>query len=307
MGIIKAAVSSVGSVASDQWKEFFICNSIPNDLVMIRVKSSVSSNSANKGHEDVVTDGSVITVADGQCAIVVSSGKVISVFKEPGEHIFSSGNSPSVFGGSSMKSVFGEIGRRISFGGDAPARVQLVYYLNTKEIPGNGFENLKGIPFRVQDERSGVDIDCNLTISGLYSFKITGPEIIYKKMIGNVQQVFSVSYLKTALAPDINTALIQAVGELGNDPGEKYRPSQLPTLLPKLTEMIRDRVNERIKDSLGVELVSLGFSTFVLSESDRHMVSEMQRSAAFTDPSLRNANLSGTTADAMKNAASGSH
>ena len=303
MGIIKAAVSSVGSVTSDQWKEFFICDSIPNDLVMIRVMRSSSSNSANKGNDDVITDGSVISVADGQCAIVVCSGKVISIFKEPGEHIFSSGNSPSIFGGSPLKSVFGEIGRRITFGGDIPAKVQIVYYLNTKEITGNEFENLKGIPFRIQDDRSGIDIDCSLTMSGIYSFRICDPEIIYKKMIGNVKHVYSVSYLKTAVDPDISNALIQTVGELGSDPDKKYRPSQLPSLLPQLREMIMDRVNEKISASRGVELVSIGFNTFTLTEKDTGIIHQLQHSAAFTDPALRDANLAGATAEAIKDAA----
>ena len=303
MSIIKAALSSVSSVTSDQWKEFFICNSIPNDLVMIRGFKSASSGGANKGSEDVITDGSLIAVADGQWAIVVSSGKVISIYKEPGEHLFSSGASPSIFGGSSLKSVGSEIGRRITFGGDIPAKVQKVYYLNTKEITGNEFENKKGIPFRIQDERSGVDIDCTLTMSGIYSFRIFDPKIIYRKMIGNVKQVYTVSYLKSVVDPEVNNAITQAVGDLGNDPNEKLRASQLPSLLPQLTQMVKDRVNERIRASRGIELVSLGFSTFTLTENDTGTIREMQFAAALTDPQLRTANLAGATAEAMKDAA----
>lgn len=303
MGIIKAALSSVGSVTSDQWKEFFICNSIPNDLIMVHGARAESSNSGNKGSADVITDGSVIAVADGQWAIVVSSGKVISIYKEPGEHIFSSGASPSIFGGSSLKSVGSEIGRRISFGGDIPAKVQKVYYLNTKEIIGNEFENKKGIPFRIQDERSGVDIDCTLTMSGVYSFRIFDPEIIYRKMIGNVKQVYTVSYLKSIVDPEVNNAITQAVGDLGNEPGEKYRASQLPSLLPQLTDMVKDRVNERIRASRGIELVSIGFSTFTLTENDTGTIREMQVAATFTDPALLTANMAGATAQAMKDAA----
>ncbi len=182
MGIVKALIASVESQAADQWKEFFYCESIPADLIMIRAIRQQSAQSANKGNADIITDGSVIAVADGECAIVVSNGKVISVFKEAGENIFRSGETASVFSGSGMKAFGKELGRRISFGGDAPAVKQRVYYMNTKEIPGN--ECGLSIPFRIHDPNLKLDVDCKLEVSGLFSFRICDPEKIYRQLIG---------------------------------------------------------------------------------------------------------------------------
>ena len=34
MGLIKAALGAAGGVMADQWKEFFVCDSLPNDVLM---------------------------------------------------------------------------------------------------------------------------------------------------------------------------------------------------------------------------------------------------------------------------------
>ncbi len=194
MGILKALVASVSTEAADQWKEYFYCDSIPAGLLMVRGYKQQSSQSANKGNAEVITDGSIVAVADGQCAIAVSNGKVISVFREAGENVFHSGETFGAFSGSKAKQLGKELGRRISFGGDAPALIQRIYYLNTKEIPGNAFGG--EIPFRICDPNLGLDIDCKLVVSGLFSFMICDPEKIYKHLIGNVEHSYSVSYLR---------------------------------------------------------------------------------------------------------------
>ena len=298
MGIIKATTASVSGLAADQWKEFFYCESIPADTIMVRGEKRVSSDSSNTAQSDVITDGSTIAVADGQAAIVVSSGKVISIFVEPGEHVFSSGVSPSIVGGSSLKSLLKEVGRRISYGGDAPAVVQRVYYFNTKEIPGNAFGTDVGIPFRIKDEKNNLDIDCSLIISGMFSFRVCNPERIYKLMIGNVERKYSVAYLINHVKAEVTSEIVAAVGTFS---GEGMRPSSIGGRLPEIERKVVEKASEKLRENRGIELVSLAFDVFRITEKDSGIVRNIQRDAALkADPALAGATVVGGFADAMK-------
>ena len=50
MGLIKAITGAVGGVLADQWKEFFYCDSIDNDILMVKGKKRTSSRSSNTKH-----------------------------------------------------------------------------------------------------------------------------------------------------------------------------------------------------------------------------------------------------------------
>ena len=70
MGLIKAALGAAGGVAADQWKEYFYCEAMPADVLAIKGRKKVSGRSSNKhGDENIITNGSVIAVATGQCMI----------------------------------------------------------------------------------------------------------------------------------------------------------------------------------------------------------------------------------------------
>jgi membrane protease subunit (stomatin/prohibitin family) len=133
MGLIKAAVGAVGGVLADQWKDYFYCEALPEDVLAIKGWKRVSGRSSNtKGEDNIISNGSVIAVADGQCMLIVEQGKVLDVCAEPGEYIFDAGGEPSLFGGgafkdnalSSLKSVW----ERFKFGG-SPGKDTRVYYL----------------------------------------------------------------------------------------------------------------------------------------------------------------------------------
>ncbi len=274
MGIIKAVASSVSSVAGDQWKDYFYCESIPDNIVMVR-----GMKQAGQGDADVITDGSVIAVADGQCAIVVSAGKVTAVFTDPGETVFRNGASPGIFSGSSLKSVGKEVIRRVGFGGDVPAVVQRVYYLNTKEITGNPFGSEEGVPFRIRDDARNVDIDCTLFVSGLYSFRISEPAKIYKAMIGNVSRTYTVDSLKSVVALEVNNTILQALGAAFY---ETYRPSMLGEALVLIKERTMELSNEALGEARGIQLVSIGFDSLRLKEGDSGMTRNLQFSSALS-------------------------
>ena len=186
MGLIKAAFGAAGGVLADQWKEFFYCEAIPADVLAVKGRKKVTGRSSNtKGDDNIITNGSVIAVADGQCMLIVEQGKVVDVCAEPGEYTYDTSTEPSIFSGDlgeSIKSVFQNVGKRFTFGGEAP-KDQRVYYFNTKELTGNKYGTPSPVPFRVVDQRAGIDLDIAIRCFGEYSVRLKNPLLFYTNSI----------------------------------------------------------------------------------------------------------------------------
>ena len=123
MGLIKAAVGAAGGVMADQWKEFFYCESMPKEVLVTKGVKRTSGRSSNtRGSDNIITSGSGIAVADGQCMMIVEQGRVVELCAEPGEFTYDASSEPSVFSGSlsaGIKNTFAQIGKRFTYGGDA--------------------------------------------------------------------------------------------------------------------------------------------------------------------------------------------
>ena len=66
MGLFKAAAGAIGGTLADQWKEFFTCDSLSNDVLFARGYKQTNRRTSNTdGHDNVITQGSAIAVADG--------------------------------------------------------------------------------------------------------------------------------------------------------------------------------------------------------------------------------------------------
>ena len=193
MGLIKAAVGAAGGVLADQWKEYFYCEAMPADVLVTKAHKKVSGRSSNKhGSENIISNGSVIAVNDGQCMLIVEQGKVVDVCAEPGEYTYDMSTEPSLFCGDlgeGIKSVFQQIGKRFTFGGEAP-KDQRVYFVNTKELVGNKYGTPNPVPFRVVDNNIGLDIDISIKCFGEYSYRIANPILFYTNVCGNVEQAY---------------------------------------------------------------------------------------------------------------------
>ena len=155
MGLIKAGMGALGGTLADQWKEFFYCDSLDKDVLMVKGQKRTSRRSSNNGEDNIITNGSGIAVADGQCMLIVEQGKVVDLCAEAGEYTYNTGTQPSLLSEGLAKNideVFAEIGKRFSFGGQA-ATDQRIYYINTKELMGNKYGTPSPVPFRVVDQR----------------------------------------------------------------------------------------------------------------------------------------------------------
>lgn len=304
MGLIKAAFGAAGGVMADQWKEFFYCEAIPADVLAVKGKKKVTGRSSNhKGDDNIITNGSVIAVADGQCMLIVEQGKVVDLCAEPGEYTYDMSTEPSIFSGDlgeSIKSVFQNIGKRFTFGGEAP-KDQRIYYFNTKEITGNKYGTPSPVPFRVVDQRAGIDLDIAIRCFGEYSIRLKNPMLFYTNVCGNVTEDFKTEQIAGQMKTELLTALQPAFARI-SEMGIRY--SALPGHTQELAEALNEQLSSRWGDLRGMEIVSFGVSSVKANEEDEQMIKELQRSAAFMDPTRAAAHLVGAQASAMQAAAS---
>ena len=303
MGLVKAAVSAASGVMADQWKEYFYCDALPADVLAVKGIKRTSGRSANRrSSENVITDGSVLAVAEGQCALIVEQGKVVDLCSEAGEYTYSTGTQPSLLSGGleNIDDVFAEMGKRFGFGGQAAAD-QRIYYINTKELPGNKYGTPNAVPFRVVDQRAGIDIDIGIRCFGEYSYRIVNPMLFYTNVCGNVENAYTRDALDSQLKTELMTALQPAFARI-SEMGVRY--SSLPAHTAELAEVLNQELSAKWSRLRGIEIVSLGVSGVKASEEDEQMIKELQRSAAFMDPTRAAAHLVGAQAAAMQAAAS---
>ena len=304
MGLIAAALGAAGGVLADQWKEYFYCESIPNDILVVKGKKKTSGRSTNtKGSDNVITNGSLIAVADGQCMVIVEQGKVVDFCAEPGEYKYDISLEPSLFDGGKLGAniiaVFKNIGKRFTFGGEVPMD-QRVYYFNIKEITGNKYGTPSPVPFRVVDQRAGIDIDISIRCFGEYSYRLTNPILFYTNVCGNVSESYSRSEIDGQMKSELLTALQPAFARI-SDMGIRY--SSLPGHTAEMAQAMNEVLSAKWRDLRGVEIVSMGVSSVKASEEDEAMIKEMQRNAAYVNPNLAAATLVGAQASAMQDAA----
>ena len=301
MGLISAALSSAAGVMADQWKEYFYCDALPENVLAVKA-SRRSSTFGNKGNDNVISNGSVIAVADGQCMIIVDQGKVVDLCAEPGEYVYDMSSEPSLFYGdlsSNIKEVFKTMGKRFTFGGEIP-KEQRVYYFNTRELPGNKYGTPSPVPFRVVDRNIGLDVDIALRCFGEYSIRLVNPILFYTNVCGNVTSPYTTDKLLGQMKTELLTALQPAFARL-SEQGIRY--SAIPGHTMELADALNEVLSAKWRDLRGIEIVSFGVSSVKASEEDEAMIKELQRNAAFRDPTMAAAHLVGAQAAAMQDAA----
>ncbi len=304
MGLLKAGIGAVGGVLADQWKEYFYCEAMDRDILVMKGRKRTGKRSSNKkGDDNIISNGSVIAVADGQCMLIVDQGKVVEVCAQPGEFVYDTSTEPSIFSGDlgeSLNNTFNKIGQRFAFGGDT-GKDQRVYYFNTKEIMDNRFGTPSPIPFRVVDRNIGLDIDVSVRCNGVYSYRITDPILFYTNVCGNVPEEYTREELDSQLKAEFLTALqpgFARISEMG------IRPNAIPGHLMELTDAMDKILSEKWQGLRGLKIVAIGMNQVTLPEEDAEMIKQAQRMAILQNPSMAAATLAGAQAEAMKMAAS---
>ena len=304
MGLIKAGMGAIGGTLADQWKEFFYCDAIDKNVLVVKGQKRVTSRTTNtKGNDNIISNGSGIAVADGQCMIIVEQGKIVEVCAEPGQFTYDTSTEPSLFSGSLGKSIietFKTMGKRFAYGGDT-GKDQRVYYFNTKEIIDNKFGTANPLPFRVVDSKIGLDIDVSIRCNGVYSYKIANPILFYTNVCGNVEQEYTRSEIDSQLKTEFISALQPAFAKLS---ALEMRPNQVPAHAEELSSFMNEVLNKKWGELRGHQVVSIAMNPITLPEEDAEMIKQAQRTAIMRDPGMAAATLVGAQAEAMKSAAS---
>ncbi|MBP3261541.1 SPFH domain-containing protein [Pseudobutyrivibrio sp.] len=300
MGLIQAFKGSVSGELANQWKELFVSDSMSSDTLVKRAEHKVSGRSTNKkGDADVITKGSAIIVNEGQCALLVDSGKIIDVAAEAGAYEWDESGSASIFAGD-FANVFKELGRRFTFGGEKPVQ-QRVYFVNTKDIVGLKFGTPSPIPFRILDNNIGLDMDTTLKCNGNYSMRVSDPTQLYVSLAGNVKDEYTIEDIQDQLRATFIAALQPALGKLTN---LGVRPSAIPSYTKEMSEAMGEELNSDWTNKYGLAITSVQILTTVIPDEDAATLKELQKTGAFRNQSMAGAALIGAQAEAMKNAAS---
>ena len=303
MGLIKALTGAAGGILADQWKEFFSCEAIPADVLVMKGQKNAGRRSANtKGTDNIITTGSVILVADGQCMMIVDQGKIVEFAAEPGEYTYDASTEPTIFCGDlgeGLKQSFQQLGRRFTFGGEPP-KDQRIYYVNTKELMGNKYGTPSPVPFRVVDHNIGLDTDISIRCFGEFSYRICDPMLFYKNVCGNVTQNYTRNNLDGQLKTELLTALGPAFAKIS---AKGIRYSALPGHTYEIAEALNEVLTAKWRNLRGLEIVSFGVSNVNASEEDEAMIKELQKTAVFRNANMAAAHMVGAQAEAMKSAA----
>ncbi len=302
MGLIQAAMGAAGGVLADQWREYFYCEAIPESVMAVKGQRRVTGRGSNKGVDNIISNGSIIAVADGQCMMIVEQGKIVELCAEPGEFVYDTSTEPSIFSGDlgdALMATFKNIGKRFTFGGEAP-KDQRVYYFNTKELIGNKYGTPSPVPFRVVDQSAGIDIDISIRCFGEYSYRIANPILFYTNVCGNVSEAYTRDKLEGQLKTELLTALQPAFAKI-SDMGIRY--SALPGHTLELSQALNEVLSGKWRDLRGLEIVSFGVSSVKASEEDEQMLKQMQQAKAYMNPGMAAANLARAQATAMQDAA----
>lgn len=304
MGLIKAGIGALGGTLADQWKEFFYCDSLPNDVLMKKGKKRTSSRSSNtKGNDNIITSGSGIAVADGQCMIIVEQGKVVEFCAEPGEFTFDSSTEPSIFAGSFGESVmqtFKTIGKRFTYGGDT-AKDQRIYYFNTKEIIDNKFGTANPVMFEVVNKRIGMSRTVQVRCNGVYTYVISDPLLFYSRLCGNVENEFTRDMIDGQLKTEFIDALQPALASLSE---LELRPAQIPAKANELKQAMNNALKQEWIDNRGISVGKIAMNPITLTEEDMKSINDMEDAASMGgNPFMMAGRMANASAAAMETAA----
>ena len=303
MGLVRAAGAAASTLMGDQWREYFYCNSLDNDTLMVKGQKKIGPKSSNtKGADNIISNGALIAVNDGQCMIIVEQGAIVEVSAEPGEFIFDSSSEPSIFYGSlgeNLVNSFKTFVKRFAFGGDT-AKDQRIYYFNTKEIVGNKYGTANPVPFRVLDKNIDLDIEIALRAHGEFTYRLIDPILFYKNLAGNVEKDYKKQEIESQLCSELLTKLQPAFARIAES-GVRYY--QITAHTDELGQILNELLSKSWGEHYGIEMTAFGMSSVTAPDKDIETIKELQKNAVFRNPTMAAANLTSAQADAMRAAA----
>lgn len=302
MGLIKAAKDALQSALADQWREYFYCDSISNDILMVKGQKRVNQgrNSNTKGSDNIISNGSIVAVNEGQCMIIVDQGGIVDVCADAGEFIYDNSTEPSIFYGNlgeSIKASFSTLGKRFTFGGNT-AKDQRVYFFNTKEILNNLFGTPSPIPFRVLDKNTGFDFDTSVKVNGQYTFKIIDPILFYTNVCANVTDSYKKADLLATMKSELLTALQPVLAQISV---KGVRPYEIPGFSEEICGLLSEALTEKWTELRGIQMVSMTINSSDMPADDKARFQKWQETAMLRGADMQAARKTEAFASMMEN------
>lgn len=306
MGLIKAAKDALQSVLADQWREYFYCDSISNDVLMVKGQKRVDQkhNSNTKGSDNIISNGSIVAVNEGQCMIIVDQGGIVDVCADAGEFIYDNSTEPSLWYGNlgeSVKGSFSTLGKRFTFGGNT-AKDQRVYFFNTKEILNNLFGTPSPIPFRVLDKNTGFDFDTAVKVNGQYTFKIVDPILFYTNVCANVTDSYRKADLLVTMKSELLTSLQPALAQIS---AKGVRPYEIPGFSEEICGLLSEALTEKWTELRGIQMVSMTINSSDMPADDKARFQKWQETAMLRGADMQAARKTEAFASMMENMKNG--
>lgn len=308
MGLIQAAAGAAGGVLADSWREFIYCDADTLNENVLAAKgqkrtSDTGYRSSNvRGESNIITDGSIIAINDGQCMMIIESGEIVDMCAEPGQFVYDRSTEPSILTGTleeGVRSAIQSFFKRFTFGGDT-GKDQRVYYFNTKEIIGNKYGTSSPIPFRIVDANLNLDMDTTVRMNGEYSYRIVNPLVFYKRVCGNVEEPYTRDRLDSQMKSELLTALQPALARV-SEMGVRY--SAIPAHTKELADFLNAELSEDWTEQRGIKVEKFGVNSITLPEEMEKRISDRQMAQTMVDPNQAAAVTVNATADAMRSAA----
>ncbi len=303
MGLVKAAGEAVTKLLGDQWREYFYCDALSENVLMAKGKKRITANSSNtKGAENVITNGSVVVVNEGQAMLIVEQGAIVEFAAEAGAYTFNSKTESTIFYGGLGEGIKGSwetFKRRFTFGGDT-GNDQRVYYVNTKEIFGNLFGTATPIPYRVVDRNIGLDMDTQIRCNGEYTYEIENPLLFYKNVCGNEPDCYTRDRLDRTMKAEFVSALQPALGQLSS---QGIRFSEIINHTEDLAAAMNVALTKKWLDLRGIKVTSVAINPPSLPPEVQKKINELQTTATMRDPGMAAAHMVQAQATAMNTAA----
>ena len=293
MGLIKAAVSAVGSTLHDQWKDYIRCEDLGNDILMRKVSTPTG----------VISKDSAIQVAPGQMAVIFDSGRILDATAEEGIYTFDQSTSPSFFAGQ-FGPVFKEMWTRFVYNG-ATNKEQAVFYLNAKEIMDNKFGTPAPIPFQdwshpIPNQMTGTMSPLRVEVKcfGKYTFKIANPAVFMSRIAG-VADEFRKDMLIEQMRSEVIGSFQNVLNELGNS-NHKTPVLELPSSTDEIKKIMDEKVFDQPIRDRGLSIVGVIVESVTLDEESEKKIDNYELSS---NSFMQQGTLVGAYANAVQDAA----
>lgn len=301
MGLIKAAASAIGSTMGDQWKEALRCPEMGTEILMKKVTTP----------NGVISNGSTIIVAPGQCAIIYDNGKVIDATAEDGIYTFDTSSTPSFFAGQ-FGAVFKEMWQRFTYNG-ASAKQQAVFFFNIHEVPGATFGTSNPLDFSDWTRKIPnnmvpgtyspllVSIKCH----GTYTIKIVDPATFMNEVAGTADEFRTDDLvgLESKWGMQMRSEAEEVLSEVIQELGTEEKPisvEKLGSLRSEIKDIIDERDFKQGCERRGIKIVDYSLKGVNLTDEAKQAVKDYQLAS---NSMMQQGKLVGSYGDAVVGAA----